>query len=321
MLKTCAVNVSFATIKARYLVLFCTGLLLSGLGPAQANTLYRCLDRNGTTAYTNTRSGYHDCKPVGNFPARQAVAGTTKANTPPSSASSAGATTGVEFRTAPGDGEPAAVTPVAGTRPEVKRGAVYKFERNGVVHYTNRKPAGQRAQVLFTYIETCFACSTAPSVDFNEVGLNLTAYAAEISGAAARHGVDEALVRAVIHAESAFNPNAISRAGAQGLMQLMPATASRFGVTDVFTPGENIEGGVSYLAWLSTRFNGDLTRITAGYNAGEGAVDRYDGVPPYRETILYVERVAILRERYRKELDAAAKASVVPPAPVVAGDA
>lgn len=159
--------------------------------------------------------------------------------------------------------------------------------------------------MLFTYIETCFACSLSPGLDFNSVGLNLTAYASEISAAAARHGVEEALVRAVIHAESAFNPNAVSRAGAQGLMQLMPATATRFGVTEPFTPQQNIDGGVQYLAWLSQRFGGDLKRIAAGYNAGEGAVDRYGGVPPYQETIVYVDRVGILLERYRKELAAA----------------
>ncbi len=280
-------------------------------GSVQAGVLYRCLDAKGVTAYTSTTSGYRQCKLVGNFPAEREK---PTVNTPSAPAA-------VEFRTAPGDAEPKAVTPVVGVEPKVTRGAVYKFERNGVTHYTNRRPAGQRAQVLFTYIETCFACSTSPGLDFNNVGLNLTAYTTEIAAAAARHGVEEALVRAVIHAESAFNPNAISRAGAQGLMQLIPATASRFGVTEPFTPAQNIDGGTAYLAWLSARFGGDLKRIAAGYNAGEGAVDRYDGVPPYQETQLYVERVGILLERYRKELAAKTAPTTSPPVAATAAAA
>src|SRR3546814_263363 len=116
---------------------------------------------------------------------------------------------------------------------------------------------------------------------------------------------EDAVVRAVIHAESAFNPNALSRVGAQGLMQLMPATAQRFGVGNPFDAGQNIQGGVKYLAWLLKRFNGDLTLAAAGYNAGEGAVDKYNGVPPYKETQRYVQRVGVLAERYRSSLVAA----------------
>ena len=111
--------------------------------------------------------------------------------------------------------------------------------------------------------------------------------------------MDEAIVRAIIHAESAYNPNALSRAGAQGLMQLMPATARRFGVSNAFDAAQNIQGGVQYLAWLLKRFNNNLTLAAAGYNAGEGAVDKYKGVPPYSETQRYVVRVAQLADRYR----------------------
>jgi soluble lytic murein transglycosylase-like protein len=114
--------------------------------------------------------------------------------------------------------------------------------------------------------------------------------------------VDEAVVRAIIHAESAFNPNALSRVGAQGLMQLMPATARRFGVGNAFDASQNIAGGVQYLAWLLKRFKGDVALAAAGYNAGEGAVDKYKGVPPYAETQRYVQRVAVLAERYRGAL-------------------
>lgn len=90
--------------------------------------------------------------------------------------------------------------------------------------------------------------------------------------------------------------------GAQGLMQLMPATAARFGVSNAYDASQNIRGGVKYLAWLLKRFDGDLTLAAAGYNAGEGAVDKYDGVPPYKETQRYVQRVGVLAERYRGAL-------------------
>lgn len=126
----------------------------------------------------------------------------------------------------------------------------------------------------------------------------LDTYREQISTSARTHGVDEALVRAVIHAESAFRPNAVSHAGAGGLMQLMPGTAARFGVRDRFDAAQNIDGGVRYLAWLLRRYNGDVTLATAAYNAGEGAVDRYGGVPPYRETRGYVVKVADLFHNY-----------------------
>lgn len=121
----------------------------------------------------------------------------------------------------------------------------------------------------------------------------------EIQLATRKFGVEEALVRAIIHAESAYNPRAVSHAGAQGLMQLMPATARRFGVTNSFDPQQNILGGTQYLAWLLNRYNGDITLAAAGYNAGEGAVDRHRGVPPYRETRGYVRKVNELLPQYR----------------------
>jgi soluble lytic murein transglycosylase-like protein len=111
--------------------------------------------------------------------------------------------------------------------------------------------------------------------------------------------VDEGLVRAIIHAESDYNPNAISYKGARGLMQLMPATAIRFGVQNAFSAADNIKGGVQYLSFLSKRYNGDVRLIAAAYNAGEANVDRYGGIPPFAETQRYVERVGTLAERYR----------------------
>lgn len=273
-------------------------LLLPCVAPeAAAGTLFRCTGKDGVTAYTSSRAGYSNCKSVGSFAAPPAE------NRAPHAAPSSGAR--VEFRTAPGGGEPREVERKASAEATVTRGAVYKYVRDGVTHYTNRRPAGQGAQIVFTYTETCFACSVRPGLDFNSVALNTTAFDAEIRAAAESAGLDEALVRAVIHAESAFNPNALSHKGAQGLMQLMPATAERFGVSEPFTPAENIRGGTTYLAWLLKRFDGDTRLATAAYNAGEGSVDRFGGVPPYDETVRYVERVSILHGRYRGALASA----------------
>ena len=199
----------------------------------------------------------------------------------------------------------APVTPVqAGSRgSRLVQGQVYSYVQDGVRHYTSSRPRVASASpvrtIRYSFLETCYACTVRSGVDFGRVRLNTDAYRDEIAAAARTHGVDEAVVRAIIHAESAFNPNALSRVGAQGLMQLMPATARRFGVDNAFDAAQNIDGGVRYLAWLLKRFNGDLTLAAAGYNAGEGAVDRYKGVPPYSETQVYVQRVGVLADRYR----------------------
>jgi hypothetical protein len=122
-------------------------------------------------------------------------------------------------------------------------------------------------------------------------------YADEIDRASSDHEVDPALVRAVIHAESAFNPYAVSPKGARGLMQLMPATARMLGVKNSFSPESNIRGGTKYLAQLLKRFRNEAHAIAA-YNAGEVPVNKYNGVPPYSETREYVRRVLSLKKQY-----------------------
>ena len=121
-----------------------------------------------------------------------------------------------------------------------------------------------------------------------------------IAEASTKHGVDRSLIRAVIRQESAFDPNAKSWVGAQGLMQLMPGTASDMGVKDITDPYQNIMGGTKYLRMLMDRFDGNLTKVIAGYNAGPGAVEEYGGVPPYPETQNYVGKVLDYFQDYKQ---------------------
>ncbi|PSH05777.1 MAG: lytic transglycosylase domain-containing protein [Acidobacteria bacterium] len=112
-----------------------------------------------------------------------------------------------------------------------------------------------------------------------------------VSEASVKHGVDSDFIQSVIKQESAGNAKAVSRSGARGLMQLMPGTASQLGVKDSFSPEQNVHGGARYLRELLERYNGDAVKTLAAYNAGPRAVARYNGVPPYRETQRYVQRV------------------------------
>ncbi len=115
-------------------------------------------------------------------------------------------------------------------------------------------------------------------------------YDGMIADAARSSAIDPKLVKSVVLIESAFNPAAVSRKGARGLMQLMPDTAFRYGVRNMFDPAENVSGGARHLAYLLALYNGDLARALAAYNAGEAAVARYEGVPPFDETRLYVRK-------------------------------
>jgi soluble lytic murein transglycosylase-like protein len=123
-----------------------------------------------------------------------------------------------------------------------------------------------------------------------------------IAEVAERHDVDPTLVKAMIKIESNFDPSAVSHAGAKGLMQLMDGTAEMLGVTDSFDPIQNVEGGVKFIKFLLGRYQNDETLALAAYNAGPGAVDRYQGIPPYEETQKYVTRVLQVREAFCNHL-------------------
>lgn len=275
--------------------------------PASAGAVYKCVAGDGATAYASKRLAGSACTVVSQYtaqPARQ-VARPVMAPVAASAPAVALAETAPSPAIAPAP--VAAPRPVAGAAPRVVSGQVYSFVRDGVRHYTSARPRGPDVAgvriIPYRYIQTCYACGNR-NLDFGAVRLNPAAYQAQIASAAREFGVEEAIVRAIIHAESSFNPVALSRAGAMGLMQLMPATARRFGVSDAYDAAQNIRGGVQYLAFLLKRYRGDLALAAAGYNAGEGAVDRNGGVPPYTETQRYVQRVGVLAQRYRAQVAA-----------------
>ncbi|MDC9725842.1 MAG: lytic transglycosylase domain-containing protein [Gammaproteobacteria bacterium] len=185
------------------------------------------------------------------------------------------------------------------TTKSTQKTIIYKSESNNTVTFSDQKPSNVTYEILRF---DCFACNPHSAIDWNTVKLNLTAFSETVNKVAQYNHVDPALVRALIHAESAFNAQATSRAGAQGLMQLMPATAKELGVTNSLNPQQNINGGVKYLAKLLEQFKGDIRLATAAYNAGPNAVKKYNGIPPYKETQVYVERVGILHRRYQKAI-------------------
>lgn len=278
--------------------------------PASAGTLYKCVGADAVTAYVSKRLPGAACSVVSHY---KAAGRRPPRASAPAAPAARPQTVAVAEKTANSTLSPAALAApaTAGTAASAPRrvisGQVYSFIKDGVRNYTSVRPqgldpAGVRT-IKYSYIETCFACGN-PRVNFGAVRLNTLAYESDIAAAAREFGVEQAIVRAVIHAESSFNPLALSRAGAMGLMQLMPATARRFGVADAYDTAQNIRGGVQYLAFLLKRYQGNLTLAAAGYNAGEGAVDRHGGVPPYAETQRYVQRVGVLAERYRATIGA-----------------
>ncbi len=159
-------------------------------------------------------------------------------------------------------------------------GDIYRYvDENGVVHLTNLPKNSQYKLVLKT------GDGISNYVDHSK-------YDIIIDKLSRKHGVSSSLVKAVIKAESSFNPDAISKKGAQGLMQLMPEKAKELSVDDPFNPGQNIDGGVRLLRSLLDRYDGNLTLALAAYNAGENAVTRYNNtIPPFQETQEYIRRV------------------------------
>lgn len=288
------------------------GILVAAIAlasmPAWAGTVYRCESPDGGRAYASKRVKGAVCVVAGQYTgserrAQPAVTGPSTGTATPASPV-AGSPALIEASTSEPVAAEAPQASPAGNGKRLVRGQVYSYIKDGVRVYTSKPPRGVAGvtamrTIKYSFMETCYACSALPGVNFGKIRLNTEAYRSEIAAASAQFGVEEAIVRAIIHAESAYNVNAMSRVGAQGLMQLMPATARRFGVTNAFDPAQNIRGGVQYLGWLLKRFNGDLKLAAAGYNAGEGAVAKYNGVPPYAETQRYVQRVAVLADRYR----------------------
>ncbi|MFW1798852.1 lytic transglycosylase domain-containing protein [Acinetobacter nematophilus] len=177
-------------------------------------------------------------------------------------------------------------------------GQIYFYrDQNGTTLLTNRKnndSALQKIKVTYykdSNIHNYSNWGSSESSVLPSYSKSRNAFDSIIRQAAQTHGVSEGLIKAVMHTESGFNSNARSPVGAQGLMQLMPATARRFNVSNSFDPQQNIFGGAKYLSWLLKRFNGNTNLALAAYNAGEGNVDKYGGIPPFRETQDYVKRV------------------------------
>ena len=181
-------------------------------------------------------------------------------------------------------------------------GGIYKYvEKDGTVVYTNVPPKGVSRQAR--KLEGEFRPAPAPTTPAkvtNASAMKLTEFDEIIDEMAVRYRMPVNLVRAVMHAESAFDPTAVSHVGASGLMQLMPTTAREMYVKDIFDVRENIEGGTRYLRVLANEFDGDMVKMIAAYNAGPDAVRKYNGqVPPYPETQAYVRKVLSLYFQYK----------------------
>ena len=177
--------------------------------------------------------------------------------------------------------------------------SLYKVKGSrGVITFTSRKPA---AGVSFSVVRGAVPIRSQVITlrGTRRVKAIASDYDRIISEKAIAYDLEPALVKAVVHVESAFNPTATSNKGAMGLMQLMPGTAERFGVLDAYHPGSNLEGGVKYLKMLLDRYSGNVRLALAAYNAGEGAVDPIMQVPPYKETQNYVRLVMSAFDVYR----------------------
>lgn len=271
------------------------GVLISLPGQALAgDTKIHCfVDKKGVTNCTNL----HVARPAKPKTAVQASGSLSKpAETAPQASAIPAAVKAVTMAA------PASAPSAEQAKPrQVHTTYVYRYQQsNGAALLTNvpQRSLTLVSTAVYQSFEKGWTGNLFKSANWK---LNREAYNEAILAMANEKAVDPALVRAVIHAESSFNPTAVSRTGAMGLMQLMPGTAARFGVGNAFDPQENIRGGVTYLRFLLDKFNGDVRLAAAGYNAGEGAVMKYGDVPPYRETTEYVARVLDLHGKYRAE--------------------
>lgn len=174
---------------------------------------------------------------------------------------------------------------------------IYKYVDNeGVEHYTDT-PTSRKFKIFMRDLKKDKKLRT--NFKFAAAYRNKEEFEPIIKSLASEYGVDISLVKAVIHAESGYNPNAVSPKGAQGLMQLMPRTAQGLKVSNSFDPKENIRGGVRYLRFLLDTFKGDVSLALAAYNAGLNRVSQYGGIPPYQETRNYVSRVLSYQKSYQ----------------------
>ncbi len=181
--------------------------------------------------------------------------------------------------------------------PSLVKADIYRYEDDeGIVHFTDA-PTDKRFKVFMRDLKKDkelrtklkYASSVNPA-EFEQL----------IKTCSEKYGVNPSLVKAVIHAESGYNPNAVSNKGASGLMQLMPSTAKSLNVADRFNPKDNVEGGVKYLRFLLDTFRGDVSLAVAAYNAGLSKVAKYGGIPPYNETRTYVNRVLSYMKSYQE---------------------
>lgn len=175
-------------------------------------------------------------------------------------------------------------------------GDIYRYEdEEGIVHFTDA-PTDKRFVIFMRDIRKDKQLRTK----FKLLGtVNPAEYDPIIKTCSEKYGVSSSLIKAVIHAESGYNPNALSHKGASGLMQLMPGTAKSLKVVNSFDPKDNVEGGVKYLRFLLDTFRGDVSLALAAYNAGLTKVAKYGGIPPYAETRTYVNRVLSYMQSYQ----------------------
>jgi soluble lytic murein transglycosylase-like protein len=189
--------------------------------------------------------------------------------------------------------------------PIVSADIYLKRDRFGVLHFTN-VPTDKTYKVLMRESVSPIR-PRGPGVRAGALSMDSRTFDPIIADVAGRYRVDRALVKAVIRAESGFQPHAVSPKGARGLMQLMPGTALMHGVRNIHEPGQNIEGGVQHLRMLLDRYRGNVVLALAAYNAGAGAVDQHRGIPPFQETRDYVWRVLQFRQQYLQQAIARAR--------------